>query len=262
MTMQRFVTSGVESLGEREVGIIASTAELARDGHIIEQSGINLTNYRKNPVVLWNHDVDQPPVGVCTAVGLQNGSLAARIEFAPAGASNLADEICGLVKAGIVRGVSIGFDPIDGEPLNPAKPRGGMRVTKCELFEISFCNVPVDTRALVVARSFSSRPGALEMLRALPRTSPTSPEGIERALSEIGRRYGQVRTAPLPARYLTPNDHMAARAQHARTVWAIGQGREAERAARLNNDRYAEEVRQRQEDESRQIRNQRGRPSS
>jgi HK97 family phage prohead protease len=232
VTMHRFVSGGVESLGEREVGIICSTAELARDGHVIEQSGIKLANYRKNPVVMWDHDTTQPAVGVCTSIGLQSGSLAARIEFAPEGASNLADEICGLVKAGIVRGVSIGFDPIDAVPLDPNKgSRGGLRITESELFEISFCNIPVDTGAGVVARSFSARPGALAMLRALPRTSPTSPEGIERAMDAIARRYGQHRTQPKPAGLMTPNDHMAARAQYQRTAWAIGQGRAVERAA-------------------------------
>jgi HK97 family phage prohead protease len=261
VTMQRFVTGGVESLGEREVGVICSTNELARDGHVLEPSGINLANYRHNPVVLWNHDVNQSPIGTCTSIGIQNGSLAARIEFAPEGMSNLADEICGLAKAGIVRGVSIGFDPLETEPLNTAKPRGGQHITKSELFEISFVNVGADTGAGVVARSFASRPGAEAMLRALPRTSPTSTAGVERALSEIARRYGQQRTQPKPLAAWTPNDHMAARAQHMRTIWAIGQGREAERAARLNNDRHADEVRARQEDESTRIRNMRGRSS-
>lgn len=236
--MHRFVTDGVESLGEREVGVICSTAELARDGHVIEQSGINLKNYRSNPIVLWNHDVDQPAVGVCTSIGLQNGSLAARIEFAPEGSSNLADEICGLVKAGIVRGVSIGFDPTDGEPLNPQRPRDGLRITECELFEISFCNIPVDTGAGVVARSFSARPGAMAMLRALPRTSPTSPEGIQRAMNEIARRYGQQRTAPKPIAAWTPNDHMAQRAQYQRAVWASGQASQAERSEREHSLSY------------------------
>jgi HK97 family phage prohead protease len=235
VTMQRFVTGGVESLGEREVGVIASTDQLARDGHIIVQSGIDLTNYRKNPVVLWNHNVDELPVGACTAIGIQNGSLAARIEFAPAGASNRADEICGLVKAGILRGISIGFDPLDGEPLDPHRPRGGMRVTSSELIEISFCDVPVDTGAMVVARSFSSRPGAAAMLRALPSTSSA---GIQRALAGINTRAPERQHKPLVC--WTPNDHMAARAQYGRAVWACGQASEAEREERERTNSYAE----------------------
>jgi HK97 family phage prohead protease len=261
MTMH--ITGTAESLGDREVGVIASTNELARDGHILETSGMALTNYRSNPIVLWNHDVDQFPVGTCTAIGLQNGSLAARIEFAPSGMSDRADELCALVKAGIVRGISVGFDPIECEPLDPSKPRGGLRITESELFELSFCDIPVDTGAGVVARSFSSRPGAAAMLRALPSTSPVSAVGIERAMSEIARRYRQERTQPKPLAAWTPNDHMAARAQRMRAIWACGQASEVERAARLRNEQFADEsqARARQEDESRRIRNMRGRSS-
>ncbi len=129
-----------------------STAALARDGHILVPQGCLLDNYRANPIVLWQHDPEHP---VASAENIQVGpdSITARVRFAPDGISHKADEVRGLVKAGIVRAVSVGFDPIDGEPLDPKKPRGGQRFTKWELLECSFCSVPVDTGAIVTARA-------------------------------------------------------------------------------------------------------------
>ncbi len=234
MTIQRFLGS-VEELGEREIGVVAATAQLARDGHVLEPSGINLTNYRKNPVVLWSHNPEQP-VAACTAIAVENGALGARIEFAPTGASATADEICALVKSGIVRGVSIGFDPVEAEPLDPSRgSRGGLHITQSELLEISLCAVPVDTGAAVVARSFAARPGAAAMLRALPSISRRA---IDRAMENVGRS----REMPRPYAFLSPREKFEIDRQRTMTAWAIGQARDAERRER--DARYSLEQRQ------------------
>jgi HK97 family phage prohead protease len=228
MTMHRFLTGGVEALGEREVGVVAATDQLARDGHILEPSGISLTNYRANPVVLWQHQSEQP-IGACTAIGLEGRALAARIEFAPTGASTVADEICALVKSGVIRGISIGFDPIDVEPLDAKMgSRGGLRIRSSELLEISFCSVPVDTNARVVARGLKSVYRAEAILRALPRVSSTS---VQRALDQVRHPH---RRGERPIAMLTAWERSAleqrARTAHAMTVWGLQQvERERER---------------------------------
>lgn len=157
MTMTRkLVPAQIKALGDDEVEVRMSTATVARDGHILLPQGARLENYKKNPVFLWNHDVDGFPVGRSEEITIDGEEVVSRVRFPPTGLSRRADECRGLVKSGFINGVSVGFDPIDGEPIDPKKPRGGMRVSDWELIECSFCCVPVDTEALVIARAESA----------------------------------------------------------------------------------------------------------
>ena len=158
--MRAAVLAELTPLADDEVEVIISTAALARDGHVREPTGCDLTNYRANPVVLWQHNPDQP-VGRATDLVVEGDRIRARITFAPSGISPKADEVRGLVKNGIVSGISVGFDVLDGEPLDPKKPRSGQRFTKWELLECSFCSVPVDPGASVTARAEISEDAAM-----------------------------------------------------------------------------------------------------
>ena len=220
--MERFYGGSLEPLGDREVGVIAATSDLARDGHVLEVGGLDLTNYRKNPVALWQHQADCP-VGVATAVGVRDGALCARIAFAPPGISALVDQICSLVKAGVVKGVSIGFDPKDGTPLDPNRPRGGQRITRSELLEISFVSIPADTGAAVIERAAKfSRGETLAIFRTL---SPVPRAAIERAAARVPR----FRAGPILS--------------HAAHVWLLQEQRRREEEAK-----YSREARQRELD--------------
>lgn len=153
MTMiRKLVRAQINQLGDDEVEVVMSTASLARDGHILIPQGCRIDNYRANPIVLWSHDPDKP-VGNAENAAVTGEQISARVRFAPLGISRKADEIRGLVKAGVIRTVSIGFDPIEMEPLDPKKPRGGQRISDWELLEMSFVSVPSDTGAVVTARA-------------------------------------------------------------------------------------------------------------
>jgi HK97 family phage prohead protease len=164
---KRFFAGSSTPLGDREIGVILCTSELGRDGHILEPSGVSLRNYSRNPIALWQHNPEQP-IGAVHSAGLTpDGNLAGIVTFAPAGISLKADEIAALAKAGIVRGVSIGYDVIEWAPLDPREPRGGQRVTRSELLEVSLVSIPADTGALVAQRSARSRLDA-RIFRTLP----------------------------------------------------------------------------------------------
>ncbi|RBP08525.1 HK97 family phage prohead protease [Roseiarcus fermentans] len=149
MTSRTFhvtVVKDAAGLGPRQIRVVAATASPDRVGDIVEPGGCDLRAYLKNPIVLADHDRTKA-VGAAQAA-IVGGRLEARITFAPAGVSPKADEYCGLYKAGVMSAVSIGFAPIEIEPLRG----GGTRFRTWELLEISLVAVPANPEALVVER--------------------------------------------------------------------------------------------------------------
>ena len=68
------------SNGASKVSFVASTATPDRYGDIIDQRGWDLENYKKNPVVLLNHDSSQLPIGR-GVVNVKEGQLVIDVEF-------------------------------------------------------------------------------------------------------------------------------------------------------------------------------------
>ena len=124
--MRFLAASTATSLGDDEVDVTISTDQLARDGNIWIPSGCDLTDYRRNPVVLWQHRPDQP-IGTASNLRVVGGSVVGRIKFAPLGVSATADTARGLMKSGVLCGISAGIEAVDVVPIDPAKPRGGQR---------------------------------------------------------------------------------------------------------------------------------------
>jgi HK97 family phage prohead protease len=155
----KFYSSDIDSLSDRQVRAVCSTGDVDRDGEVIVQAGIDLSAYLANPIVLWQHDVGSP-IGKCVEIGVGGGRLMAVIEFAPLGVSDTADEVCGLVKCGVINGLSVGFMPSEREPVDPKNPRGPQKHTACELYELSFVAVPANPGAAVIERSLLPGGGA------------------------------------------------------------------------------------------------------
>jgi hypothetical protein len=90
---ERFFNLGpIEQLADDEVIGIAITGDVGRDGDIWEPRGIDLSEYKRNPIVLRQHDPDAI-VGTAVAIGLvDSNTIGVRIRFAPPGASAIADE--------------------------------------------------------------------------------------------------------------------------------------------------------------------------
>jgi len=74
----------------READVIASTADVDSYGEIVVPSGIDLSRYRANPVVLYGHSSWDMPVGSAKDVRVEDGKLRATVRFVDASASPLA----------------------------------------------------------------------------------------------------------------------------------------------------------------------------
>jgi HK97 family phage prohead protease len=154
--MRQTFPGAVRSVGEREFRFCAVSPKLGRDGHILEPSGVDLSEYRKVPVVLWQH-IATSPVARCSSIALVDGEVRGTAEFAPAATSAAVDEAFGCVKSGVVGAVSVGFDIIDAEPLDPKKgSRGGLHIKRSTLLEISLVSIPADVGALITQRGYRS----------------------------------------------------------------------------------------------------------
>jgi HK97 family phage prohead protease len=144
------VLAADDTLGERQIRVIASDPTIDRVKDVMVPEGCVLDSYKNNPIFLFNHDPAMP-IGNAT-VAIKNGRVEALVDFAPKGISAKADECCALYKAGVLRAVSVGFQPIEAEPIKD----GGMRYNKWALMELSGVAVPANPNAITVERSLET----------------------------------------------------------------------------------------------------------
>jgi HK97 family phage prohead protease len=142
----------IDEADDRAVTVTCSTEMMGRDKIVLMTRGANLDNYRANPIWLWQHNPDWP---IARSETIDNGSdkLVSRVRFPPAGVSARADEVLGLIRAGVISAASTGFDVIAQELIDRNKPSDGTRITKWELQEMSFVSIPAVPDALVTQRS-------------------------------------------------------------------------------------------------------------
>lgn len=133
---------------QRQVRVVVSTEEIGRDNIVMMTAGIDLAPYLRNPVVLWQHDPGRP-VARAISLAAEGDRLVALVQFPESGVSATADEVYGLIRAGIVNAASIGADPLETEPLGG----GGERITRAEMCEFSFVSIPAVRSALVTERA-------------------------------------------------------------------------------------------------------------
>lgn len=127
-----------------------STGSVDRDRDTLAVAGWDLADFRKNPVVLWSHDRNIPPIGKAESILVSGGALKSRMVFAEKGSYPLADTVRALVDQGIVRATSVGFLPQEWE-FNDK--RGGYDFTRQALLEFSLVSIPSNPEALADAKA-------------------------------------------------------------------------------------------------------------
>lgn len=133
---------------------VLSDATVDRYGDIVEAAGWDIRNFKKNPIALFGHSASFP-IGTWSNVRVEGGKLLAKLNLAARGTSQRIDELISLVEQGILRAVSVGFRPLEFEPIDKDKPYGGQRYLKSELLETSLVSVPANPAAVALAKSLN-----------------------------------------------------------------------------------------------------------
>jgi HK97 family phage major capsid protein/HK97 family phage prohead protease len=133
----------------REIDGIASTPTTDRRGDIVESSGAQFTL----PIpLLWQHDPSQP-VGEVFAASVTPAGIAIKARFTkveePGALRDRLDEAWQSVKAKLVRGLSIGFKPLDLVPIKKGDPFGGFHIKRWLWAELSAVTLPINTDATI-----------------------------------------------------------------------------------------------------------------
>jgi HK97 family phage major capsid protein/HK97 family phage prohead protease len=130
---------------KREITGMATTPETDRVGDIVEPLGAKF----QNPLpLLWQHQHDKPVGNVKfekpTDKGISFKATLPNIKE-PGALKDMVDMAWQAVKANLVRGVSIGFRPIEYAFIDG----GGIRFVETEIYELSLVTVPANASATI-----------------------------------------------------------------------------------------------------------------
>ncbi len=142
---------------KEKVSFVASSATPDRYGDIIDQKGWLLDSYKKNPVVLLNHDSNQLPIGKGN-VYIRNDKLTIDVEFDSE--DPRAKEVERKAKKGFMNAVSVGFRPLESKSRSELPTdhkyygQRGMYYSKAELLEVSIVTIPANGEATMLEQKF------------------------------------------------------------------------------------------------------------
>ncbi|MCY1511624.1 phage major capsid protein, HK97 family [compost metagenome] len=174
---------------QRLIRGIASTPAPDRVGDVVEPLGARF----KTPMpLLWMHQKDKP-VGLVefaqpTAEGIPFEARLPVIEE-PGVLKDRVDEAWHSVKAGLVRGVSIGFLPVPGKS---ERIKGGVKYKEWEWYELSLVTIPANAEATITAiksidTELRAASGQLQVVRLPAGASATRTKTITFPKPEEGR---------------------------------------------------------------------------
>ena len=141
---------------KREIIAVGTKESVDRDGDIVKIDGINLKDYKKNPLFLWAHQGSSSPenvLGNSVKVWEDGKKLMFKLNFLEEDVNPRADMVYKMYKAGALRAFSIGFAP-DWKEAEFNEKNGGYVFKKVDLFEISAVPTPANAFALIQSKEF------------------------------------------------------------------------------------------------------------
>ena len=186
----------IRAAGERRKHFIISTPRVDRENDSISVSGWELAAHERNPVVLWSHDWDAPPIGRTVEIGIEDDQLQAVVEFVPADVpvvGDLAEMAWRLCDAGFLSAASVGFRPLE---FAVAKDRvteedwyPPVNFLRHELVEWSLVTIPANPETTILSPANAASAGPV------PDAAPVvDPAPGERGLRQPPARPGREAT--------------------------------------------------------------------
>ena len=139
-----------KAIKNKPVTFVASTSDPDRYGDVVDQKGWDLRAYERNPVILFNHNPQQMPIGRGKAY-IKNGQLMIDVEFDKN--DEQAQKIERKVRDGYINAVSVGFQASDSISRNRLPTdhkyygKTGQYFPKSELLEVSIVTIPANNMA-------------------------------------------------------------------------------------------------------------------
>lgn len=169
-----------------------SDASKDRYGDVVSTDGHQLENFQRNPVLLWAHDYNAPPVGRLSKVGVVGEGESARLQgtmaaddWVPREVQPFAWSVEQMVRLGFLNAVSIGFLPEEFT----YNDDWSMNFKRQELLEVSVVPVPANANALAEARSKGlwSKDFDRWLERVIDEKKPGAPLEIARSVWSVVR---------------------------------------------------------------------------
>jgi hypothetical protein len=138
--------------GERIIEGIASTARTDHAGDVLEPKGCS---YTLPMPLLIQHDRRQP-IGTVRAVQVTNSEIKIRARIPKDSGLDYVESAWKQIRAGLVKGLSIGAQPLEAEPIvNRAGRQTGYRYTAWKWLELSAVTLPMNVDATIeMVRAF------------------------------------------------------------------------------------------------------------
>lgn len=138
-----------------QIDFLISTDSVDRYGDTVEQTGWDLKNYKKNPVVLFGHDGSSPPVAKCIprSLKIDRGGLFATAEFMSRDMYSFSFMIYQMYAKGFLKATSVGFAPKEWTFVEDNDRPFGIDFKEQELLEFSCVPIPANPEALIQAKS-------------------------------------------------------------------------------------------------------------
>ncbi len=153
--------------------VVMTKEIIDRDGETIMIDGLDIKNFRKNPVLLFGHGFRSIPIGKVTKIRRVDDEIIAEGVFA---STDTAQEVRTVYDEGILKTVSIGFMIKERDPEDPKI------ITKSELLELSFVPVPSNVGAMTTEKQakFQEFIDKYDEKRAVPKhTAPKADRDLK-----------------------------------------------------------------------------------